>query len=92
MKGIIFDMDGVLIDAMPFHAEAVKIAIKEGANYEIDKKIVYQLEGMPTDELVQEIFKRNNVNKKLDNALLGKISERKKEYLKKLKILHLLKV
>jgi beta-phosphoglucomutase len=84
MKGIIFDMDGVLIDAMPFHAEAVKIAIKEGANYEIDKKIVYQLEGMPTDELVQEIFKRNNVNKKLDNALLGKISERKKQIFKEI--------
>ena len=77
-------MDGVLIDAMPFHAEAVKIAIKEEANFEIDKKIVYQLEGMPTDELVQEIFKRNNVNKKLDNALLGKISERKKQIFKEI--------
>ncbi len=43
MKGIIFDMDGVLIDAMPFHAEAMKIAIKEEIDYEIDKKIVYQL-------------------------------------------------
>ena len=72
-------MDGVLIDAMPFHAEAVKIAIKEEANFEIDKKIVYQLEGMPTDELVQEIFKRNNSNKKNDNELIKKISERKKE-------------
>lgn len=28
-KGIIFDMDGVLIDAMPFHAEAMKLAINE---------------------------------------------------------------
>jgi beta-phosphoglucomutase-like phosphatase (HAD superfamily) len=77
-------MDGVLIDAMPFHAEAVKIAIKEGANYEIDKKIVYQLEGMPTDELVQEIFKRNKVSKKLDNELLEKISERKKQIFKEI--------
>jgi len=84
MKGIIFDMDGVLIDAMPFHAEAVKIAIKEGTNYEIDKKIVYQLEGMPTDELVQEIFKRNKVSKKLDNELLEKISERKKQIFKEI--------
>jgi len=42
MKGILFDMDGVLIDAMPFHAEAVKIAIKEQTNTDIDKKIVYQ--------------------------------------------------
>ena len=24
MKGIIFDMDGVLVDAMPFHAEAMR--------------------------------------------------------------------
>ena len=84
MKGIIFDMDGVLIDAMPFHAEAVKIAIKEEANFEIDKKIVYQLEGMPTDELVQEIFKRNNSNKKIDNELIKKISERKKEIFKEI--------
>ena len=77
-------MDGVLIDAMPFHAEAVKIAIKEEANFEIDKKIVYQLEGMPTEELVQEIFKRNNANKKLDNKLIEKISERKKEIFKEI--------
>ena len=77
-------MDGVLIDAMPFHAEAVKIAIKEKANYEIDKKIVYQLEGMPTDELVQEIFKRNNANKKIDNELIEKIRERKKQIFKEI--------
>ena len=77
-------MDGVLIDAMPFHAEAVKIAIKEEANFEIDKKIVYQLEGMPTDELVQEIFKRNNSNKKNDNELIKKISERKKQIFKEI--------
>jgi beta-phosphoglucomutase len=28
MKGIIFDMDEVLVDAMPFHAEAMRIAVK----------------------------------------------------------------
>jgi len=79
MKGIIFDMDGVLIDAMPFHAEAMKIAIKEETNHEIDKKIVYQLEGMPSNHLVKEIFKVNNINKELDHKLIEKISERKKQ-------------
>lgn len=79
MKGIIFDMDGVLIDAMPFHAEAMKIAIKEETDYEIDKKIVYQLEGMPSNHLVKEIFKTNNINKELDHKLIEKISERKKQ-------------
>ena len=46
MKGIIFDMDGVLVDAMPFHAEAMRIAINEETGYDIDKRIVYLLEGM----------------------------------------------
>ncbi len=83
MKGILFDMDGVLIDAMPFHAEAVKIAIKEQTNTDIDKKIVYQLEGMPTNELVQEIFK-SHINKKIDNELIEIISQRKKQIFKEI--------
>jgi beta-phosphoglucomutase len=37
MKGIIFDMDGVLIDAMPFHAEAMRIAVKEETGYDMTK-------------------------------------------------------
>jgi beta-phosphoglucomutase len=48
MKGILFDMDGVLIDAMHYHAEAFKIAIKEKINQEIDKKNIFILEGMPS--------------------------------------------
>jgi beta-phosphoglucomutase len=57
-KAIIFDMDGVLIDAMPFHAEAMRLAIKEETKHDIDKKIVYLLEGMPGSKLVKEIYKR----------------------------------
>jgi len=53
-------MDGVLIDAMPFHAEAMKLAIKEETNYEIDKKIIYILEGMPGSDLVRDIQKGKN--------------------------------
>ena len=83
MKGILFDMDGVLIDAMPFHAEAVKIAIKELTNTDIDKKKVYQLEGMPTNELVQETFK-SHINKKIDNELIEIISQRKKQIFKEI--------
>ena len=90
MKGIIFDMDGVLIDAMPFHAEAMKIAIKQETNYEIDKKIVYQLEGMPSDNLVKEIFKKYNIKKELDQRLIEKISERKKQLFKEIEETHLI--
>ena len=83
-------MDGVLIDAMPFHAEAMKIAIKEETNYEIDKKIVYQLEGMPSNNLVKEIFTKYNINKELDQELIEKISERKKQLFKEIEDTHLI--
>ena len=84
MKGIIFDMDGVLIDAMPFHAEAMSMAINEETGYAIDKKIVYLLEGMPGPGLVKEIFKRENINKDTDDSLVEKISKRKKELFKQI--------
>lgn len=77
-------MDGVLIDAMPFHAEAMKIAIKEETNYEIDKKIVYQLEGMPSNNLVKEIFKKYNIKREFDHKLIHTISERKKQLFKEI--------
>jgi len=83
-KGIIFDMDGVLIDSMPFHAEAMRIAIKEETNHDIDKKIIYLLEGMPGAELVKEIFKREKIEKSIDDSLAERISKRKKEIFKEI--------
>jgi beta-phosphoglucomutase len=81
-KGIIFDMDGVLIDAMPFHAEAMRLAIKQETNHEIDKKIIYILEGMPRSKLVKEIFKREKIGENIDNNIARKISKRKKQIFK----------
>jgi beta-phosphoglucomutase len=83
-KGIIFDMDGVLIDSMPFHAEAMRIAIKEETNHDIDKKIIYLLEGMPGAELVKEIFKREKIEKSIDDSLAERISKRKKQIFKEI--------
>ena len=83
-RGIIFDMDGVLIDAMPFHAEAMKLAIKEETNYEIDKKIIYILEGMPGSKLVKEIFRREKLGESIDDSIAKKISKRKQEIFKEI--------
>jgi len=38
-KGIIFDMDGVLIDAMLFHVEAMRLAIREETKHDINNKV-----------------------------------------------------
>ena len=85
-KGIIFDMDGVLVDAMPFHAEAMSRAVKEITNHEIDKKNIFLLEGMPSSDLVKEIFKRENINKKidLDDDLAKQIASRKEQVFKQI--------
>jgi beta-phosphoglucomutase-like phosphatase (HAD superfamily) len=76
-KGIIFDMDGVLIDAMSFHAESMKLAINEVTNLNIDKKIVYLLAGLPGSKLVKEIFEREKIDREIDNTTAEKISKRK---------------
>ncbi|HHT9144331.1 MAG: HAD family phosphatase [Candidatus Brocadiaceae bacterium] len=70
MQAIIFDMDGVLVDSMHYHAEAWDVALKT-VGISIDKKIIYELEGanyrqvidiilrqfgrIPTEEDVQDI-------------------------------------
>lgn len=85
-KGIIFDMDGVLIDAMPFHAEAMRRVMKEMTNHEIDKKNMYLLEGMPGSDLVKELFKRENIgnNRGINDEMAKQIGLRKEEVFKQI--------
>lgn len=56
-KGIVFDMDGTLIDSMPAHLEAWE---KTCAIHEIpfDREWFYSLGGMPTLRTAQEINRR----------------------------------
>lgn len=50
-------MDGILVDTMPFHYEAMKAAVKETTDIELDKRTFYLLEGMPINEMAQKILK-----------------------------------
>src|SRR5919199_4015759 len=89
MKAIIFDMDGVLVDAMPFHYEAMKTAIKEITNINLDKRTFYLLEGMPVAEMALEIFKlkgylvdesrKKNISKEEYIQKSEEVAKRKKE-------------
>lgn len=85
MKGIIFDMDGVLVDAMPYHCKALQIAIKQETDIDIDDRTIFLLEGMPADEMIKEIF----IRKGYDNnpyyfSIVNKIHNLKKEILKQI--------
>jgi beta-phosphoglucomutase len=87
MKAIILDMDGVLVDAMPFHYEALKTAIKELTNIDLDKRTFYLVEGMPVAEMALEIFKlkgyligsKKNMSEEEYIQKSEKVAKRKKE-------------
>ena len=56
-KGIIFDMDGVLVDAMPFHCKAIQTAAKQEVNIDVKQRDIYLLEGMPGEDMVKELLR-----------------------------------
>ena len=83
MKGVIFDLDGVLVDSMPMHYEAWKIAFSEVANIEVDETTIYLLEGMRGIELVRNIFEIKRIGP-FDESILTQITKRKDEYFRKI--------
>ena len=84
-EAVIFDIDGVLVNSMPFHYKAMSIAIKEITNIDLDKRTFYLLEGMPVAEMALEIL-RLNVTELINtfyNVLEKRLNKEKKRYLKK---------
>lgn len=84
MRGIFFDMDGVLLDSMPHHAEAMYQALKLEIDYDLDKKWIYLLEGMPAEQFLYEIFKRNPPKSTVDKNMIIKIVNLKKKIFNKI--------
>jgi beta-phosphoglucomutase len=82
-------MDGVLVDAMPFHYVAMKMAINEVANLDLDERTFYLLEGMPVAEMALEIFRlkeymhSENITQE-DIQRSQRVAERKKEIFKRM--------
>ncbi|HJU60235.1 MAG TPA: HAD family phosphatase [Nitrososphaeraceae archaeon] len=88
-EAVIFDMDGVLVNSMPFHYKAMSIALKEITNIDLDKKTFYLLEGMPVAEMALEILRLNGYRiNKCDLQCIGeKIAQRKKTIFKKMNVI-----
>ena len=79
MSGIIFDLDGVLVDSMPAHYKAWEIAFREVANIKVDERTIYLLEGMRGSDLVKTIFEQKGFN---NHLLLEKVNSKKNEIFK----------
>jgi beta-phosphoglucomutase len=74
VKGVIFDLDGVLVDSMPDHYKAWKMAFEEVTDIVVDKKMIYLLEGMRGIDLVKKIFEQKNYD---NYSIAQKVNEQK---------------
>jgi len=82
VKGIIFDLDGVLVNSMPTHVQAWKQAFAKIAHIEINERDVYLLEGMRGMELVIKIFEQKGFS---DHSLAKRVHDEKSKIFKEIR-------
>lgn len=61
LKALIFDMDGVLVDSMPYHTEALG-HVFAGMGFSMDAADVYNMEGSKTVEIVRYLLEKDGVD------------------------------
>ncbi|MCZ7396418.1 MAG: HAD family phosphatase [Candidatus Methanoperedens sp.] len=57
LKAVIFDMDGVLVDSMPYHADAWIVVFAE-AGIHIRRQDIYGLEGSNHEGIIRLVFEK----------------------------------
>ncbi|WP_040975315.1 beta-phosphoglucomutase family hydrolase [Necropsobacter massiliensis] len=82
-KGLIFDMDGTVIDTMPSHKKAWDM-VGEQMGYPLDGQIMYQLGGAPVRTIAQAMMNAAN----MPAELIDKVISLKREYGVKLIMQH----
>ena len=72
-EGLIFDMDGTLIDTMPVHAQAWTM-VGERFGYEFDCQIMYNFGGATVRTIAGEMMKAANMPLELRMCWLQNVS------------------
>ena len=54
-KGLIFDLDGTLLDSMPLHYEAWHEICKEELDYDFTEKFFYDNAGVSSNKIFEKI-------------------------------------
>ena len=73
-KAVIFDMDGVIIDSMPYHADAWKKAFAS-VGIKISDQDIYLREGENPKRIVEDIFEEANIE--ISKEKIKKVIEEK---------------
>jgi HAD superfamily hydrolase (TIGR01509 family) len=81
-KGIIFDLDGVLVNSMPTHIQAWKQAFAKIVRLDISERDIYLLEGMRGMELVIKIFEQKGFQ---DHSLAKAVQDEKSKIFKEIR-------
>lgn len=79
LKAVIFDMDGVIVNTMPFHAAAWQATFKK-IGVHITKKEIYLREGEKWDTTFFEVLKKNKI--KVTKALRQEVYRHREDAFK----------
>ncbi|MFR9524200.1 MAG: HAD family phosphatase [Rikenellaceae bacterium] len=74
IKGVVFDMDGVLVDNMPIHIEAFAVFCERYGGHDNWEEVINSSVGMGNDEILQKMMPQD-VIAKYGTAELGRIKE-----------------
>lgn len=76
IEGILFDMDGVLMNTMKYHDISFRRALKK-LDVDVNGEEVYELEGEGSKRVIEEIFHRRDIE--LSNDEFEEVLERKRK-------------
>lgn len=82
VEGVIFDLDGVLVNSMPTHFQAWNEAFAKIAGLHLTERDIYLLEGMRGMELVEKIFEQKKFS---DHFLVRKVHDEKSRIFKSIR-------
>jgi HAD superfamily hydrolase (TIGR01509 family) len=81
LKAVIFDMDGVLVDSMPYHADAW-VSVFKDVGINIRREDIYDIEGSNHIGIIKLVFKR--AGRTPEHADFLRLAQKKQEIFSKI--------
>ena len=81
IKAVIFDMDGVLVDSMPYHADAW-VSVFKDVGINIRREDIYDIEGSNYTGIINLVFKK--AGRKPESSDFIKLAQKKQEIFSKI--------